>query len=94
MTPEQLADVSITIPPEGAGGVHADLLLDEIKAQVPEPQPFEKAVFEALSFEANQVRKVDVSIGPRSQSVTFKFALTSDQVKQLDAMANVTPDHA
>jgi hypothetical protein len=50
----------------------------------PEPRPFEKAVFAALQCEADQVRKVDVSIGPRSQSVTFKFALTPDQIAQLE----------
>jgi hypothetical protein len=49
--------------------------------------PFEKAIFDALKFESHQVRKVDVSIGPRSRSVTFKFALTSEQVDQLNAMA-------
>jgi hypothetical protein len=63
----------------------------------PEPapaRPFEEAVFEALSFDASQVIKVDVSIGKRSQSVTFKFALTTEQVAQLDAMASGTPNHA
>lgn len=52
-----------------------------------EPRPFEIALFEALSFTAAQVKKVDVSVGPRSQTVTFKFGLTTDQVAQLDAMA-------
>jgi hypothetical protein len=50
--------------------------------------PFEKAIFDALRFEAHQVRKVDLSIGPRSQSVTLKFALTPEQVQQLDEMVN------
>jgi hypothetical protein len=48
--------------------------------------PFERAIFEALKLEAHQVRKVDLSIGPRSQTVTLKFALNADQVFQLDAM--------
>ena len=52
------------------------------------PRPFEKAVFEALSFGADQIKKVDVSIGPRSRTVTFKFDLTADQVEQLNAMAS------
>ena len=51
--------------------------------------PFERAIFDALCFESHQVRKVDVSIGPRSQTVTLKFALTPEQVTQLDEM--VTP---
>lgn len=52
-----------------------------------EPRPFEKAVFDALTFTSSQVKKVDVSIGPRSQTITFKFALTADQVAHLDKMA-------
>jgi hypothetical protein len=50
--------------------------------------PFEKAILDALRFESHMVRKVDLSFGPRSQSVTLKFALTPDQVKQLDEMVN------
>jgi hypothetical protein len=57
---------------------------------LPETRPFESAVFDALSFTAEQVKKVDVSIDPRSQSVTFKFALTAEQVDQLNAMASRT----
>ncbi len=63
----------------------------EVVSQPDEPRPFEKAVFDELTFTASQVRKVDVSIGQRSQSITFKFALTSEQVAQLDAMANASP---
>lgn len=54
----------------------------------PGPRPFERAIFEALSFEAEQVQKVEVNIGRRSQTVTFKFALTGPQIKQLDEMAS------
>jgi hypothetical protein len=63
--------------------------MDETNAApAPQPRPFEEAIFQALSFDAAQVLKVDVSIGPRSQSVTFKFALTPEQVDQLNAMAS------
>lgn len=51
--------------------------------------PFEKAIFSALKLDADQVRKVDLSIGPRSQSVTLKFALTPEQIDQLNAMVVV-----
>lgn len=52
----------------------------------PSPRPFEKAVFETLGFTSDQVAKVDMSLGPRSQSVTLKFKLTDDQVEQLERM--------
>lgn len=60
----------------------------DIEKLTAEVRPFDKQIFEALSFKADQVRKVDVSIGPRSQTVIFKFALTPEQLAQLDAMAS------
>ena len=50
------------------------------------PKPCEKAAYEALGLTSDQVAKVDVSIGSRTRTATFKFVLTADQVEILRAM--------
>lgn len=65
--------------------------MSQASAEKPEVPPFERSIFEALHFDASQVLKADVSIGRRSQTVTFKLALTSDQVDLLNAMASSQP---
>jgi hypothetical protein len=54
----------------------------------PEPRLFEKAIFDALDFTSDQVKKAEVKIGPRTQTVIFQFNLTPDQVDQLNEMAS------